>query len=61
MWILIRWLRQKPADLDLQCFQKRINEGSAGQGLTVELEIVFGKHCAQYPLFVYTAGTLSQV
>ena len=21
VWILIRWLRQKPADLDLQCFQ----------------------------------------
>ena len=24
---------QKPADQDLQCFQKRINPGSAGQGL----------------------------
>ena len=23
-WILSRWLRQKPVDLDLQCFQKRI-------------------------------------
>ena len=33
VWILIRWLRQKPADLDLQCFQKRINPHSAGQGL----------------------------
>ena len=52
-WILIRWLRQKPADQDLQCFQKkRINEGSAGQGLTVELEIVLVKHCAQYRVFV---------
>ena len=27
VWILVRWLHQKPADLDLQCykFQKRIN------------------------------------
>ena len=33
MWILIRWLRQKPVDLDLQCFQKRINLGSVGQWL----------------------------
>ena len=33
MWILIRWHCQKPADVDLQCFQKRINLGSAGQGL----------------------------
>ena len=31
--IQISWLHQKPADLDLQCFQKRINSGSAGQGL----------------------------
>ena len=30
-------LLQKPADLDLQCFQKRINPGSAGQGLTFAL------------------------
>ena len=33
MWILIRWLRQKPADLDLQCFKKRIKPDSAGQWL----------------------------
>ena len=25
MWILIRWLRQKPADKDLQCFKKKNN------------------------------------
>ena len=31
--IQIRWLHQKPSDLDLQCFQKRINLGSAGQWL----------------------------
>ena len=23
VWILIRWLHQKPADLDLNCFQKK--------------------------------------
>ena len=34
MWILISWLHQKPADLDLHCFQKKwINLGSAGQEL----------------------------
>ena len=32
VWILIRWLHEKPADLDLQYFQNRINLGSAGQG-----------------------------
>ena len=26
LWILIRWLREKPPDQDLQCFQKRINQ-----------------------------------
>ena len=32
MWIMIRWLRQKPADLDLQCFKnKNINPGLAGE------------------------------
>ena len=24
MWILIRWLLQKPADLDLHCFQQSV-------------------------------------
>ena len=33
VWILIRWLLQKPADLDLQCFQKRIDLVSARQGV----------------------------
>ena len=28
MWILIRWLCQKPADLDLHFFQKEINPDS---------------------------------
>ena len=33
MWILIRWLRKKPADLDLHCFKKNsINPGSTEQG-----------------------------
>ena len=31
VWILIRWFHQKPADLKLQCFQKGINPGPAGQ------------------------------
>ena len=35
-WILIRWLQQKSTDLDLLCFQKGINLGSAGQGLIAE-------------------------
>ena len=25
MWILSKWLRQRPADLDPYCFQKMIN------------------------------------
>ena len=33
----IRWLHQKPAYLDRQCFPKRINLGSAGQGLKLAL------------------------
>ena len=33
VWILVRWLHQKPADLDLQCFKKRINLGSVGQAI----------------------------
>ena len=35
MLILIRWLCQKPADLDLQCFENRIDPDSAGQWLIV--------------------------
>ena len=31
--ILIRWLCQKPSDLDLHCFLKKIYYGSAGHGL----------------------------
>ena len=33
LWILIRWLRLKPADKDLQCSENRIYPGSARQGL----------------------------
>ena len=37
IWLLIRWLHQKPADLDLECFKKkRIKGGSVRQGLTNE-------------------------
>ena len=35
MWILIRRIRQIPADLDIQCFQKRINPDLTGQRLKV--------------------------
>ena len=40
VWILIRWLHQKPADLDLQCFKKNthIKPGSVGQGFSYEPE-----------------------
>ena len=31
--ILFSWLRRKPADLDLLCLKKKMNLGSAGQGL----------------------------
>ena len=37
MWILIRWLHQKPADLDHHCFLKRINPGFAGHVLTIAM------------------------
>ena len=33
VWILIRWLHQKPSDLDPHGFQIRINLGSLRQGL----------------------------
>ena len=33
MLILIRWLCKKPVDLDLQCFEKRLNPSSAAQWL----------------------------
>ena len=39
LWILIRWLHQKPADLDQKCFKKKvgINPGSTRQELTLYL------------------------
>ena len=45
---------QKPVDLDLQCFQIRINPGSAGQGLhlfkpvTTLLMFFVSLYCKQY-------------
>ena len=33
VWVLIRWLRQKPADLNLHCFPKKKYLGLAGQVL----------------------------
>ena len=37
--ILIRWPRQKPADLDLRCFLKLIYIDSAEQGLIQSLAL----------------------
>ena len=37
VWILISWLHEKPADLELQCFQKRIHQGPAGQGFSQQV------------------------
>ena len=39
VWILIRWLRQKPADLIYSVFflKKKTNPGSAGQGLNYSI------------------------
>ena len=34
MQILIRWLHQKPADLNLHCFIEKIYQSSAGHGLS---------------------------
>ena len=31
--ILVRWLRQKPADLNLHCFLKRLYANTERQGL----------------------------
>ena len=58
--ILIRWLLQKPADLDLTVFLKkkrRINPGSAGQGLRISIGVMMNhlehkKHIV--PLNIYT-------
>ena len=33
VWIMISWLYQKPADLDLNCFQKKTILDSAGHGI----------------------------
>ena len=29
VWVLIRWLHEKPADLDLHCFQIKYKSGSS--------------------------------
>ena len=36
----------KPSDLDLHCFQKRINQGSAGQGFMFLHEYSYRKSLA---------------
>ena len=56
MWILIRWLRQNPADADPQCFQKTINLGLAlyrVKNSTMEkIEINYGFRKANFFKFV---------
>ena len=52
MQILIRWLHQKPSDLDLHCFLKRICLGSAGQVLILYIYICRYFDCRpRYGLF----------
>ena len=41
MWFPIRWLPQKPADLDLQSFQNRIYLGSAGHGFKMRIIVLY--------------------
>ena len=38
-YTLVKIIQQKPADLDLLCFQNSINLGSAGQGLTMFIAV----------------------
>ena len=38
LWILIRWLHQKPADLDLKCFTKGIKPGSISKTILREIK-----------------------
>ena len=44
MQILIKWLCQNPADLDLHCFPKRIYLASAEQEIRKETFIVFSNY-----------------
>ena len=48
VWIQIRWLHQKPSDLDLQCFQKWTNLGSAGKWLKCTILINSSKFLYSY-------------
>ena len=62
MWILIRWLPQKPADLDLKCFQKRKHAGLAGQGVhIISFQLIDGhKDYAQHRLVLAFVVHISQ-
>ena len=44
MWILIRWLHQKPADLDIQWFQNRINLGFSKERVKIKMMMPFYFH-----------------
>ena len=54
MWILIGWLRQRPADLDLQCSEKKDeSEFSIGQGLRCWQDFIEYKQTNQSPSMVH--------
>ena len=51
VWILISWLQQKPADLDLHFFQKSIQDFKNGvHAKLIRWNTVYSKTCVQRPL-----------
>ena len=64
VWIKIRWLCWKPVDLDLQCFQKSVNPGSAGQGLIIinvsQFHRLNGKQCVYWAEASWSGSTCTQ-
>ena len=50
-----------PSDLDLQCFQKRMNPGSAGQGL-IKKKVIFrqGDRAIDFDFFASTKSKVRQ-
>ena len=52
-------LDQKPADLDQQCFQKRIYVGSAGQGVRLEIKMLLVQDWPEVLNYVLEQDTLS--
>ena len=50
----------KPADLDLQCFQKRINLGSAGQGLRISIQPLQTRPLSFITKYMYSKACLKR-